>query len=210
MEITRNIKSLADRGEIISSDSGVIIHGYSTKPNEGNGEDKNTNYSLVYLGEDCEYQIKSHYNLTNDTELFILGIDSPNKDAKSPINVYNYGVYLKDGTYLDHNEICKESKIIISSPITAPDLIKFEDALYFSDMGYDIYDENNKFYNDQCSSASINGNDIILSDRKKDFFPSDVSLCNDSCTYNQIDYNSKRFSCECDLSYNFSQKKYFE
>ena len=206
MEITRNIKSLADRGEIISSDSGVIIHGYSTKPNEGNCEDKNTNYSLVYLGEDCEYQIKSHYNLSNDTELYILGIDSPNKDAKSPINVYNYGVYLKDGTYLDHNEICKESKIIISSPITAPDLIKFEDALYFSDMGYDIYDENNKFYNDQCSSASINGNDIILSDRKKDFFPSDVSLCNDSCTYNQIDYNSKRFSCECDLSYNFSQK----
>jgi DNA ligase-4 len=124
------------------------------------------NYSLVYLG-DCEYKLKSYYNLSNNTELFILGIDSPNKDAASSINVYNYGVYLSNGSLLDHNEACKESKISISSPIKNPDLIKLDEAVYFSDLGYDIFDEKSNFYSDTCSAASIGGNDIILSDRKK-------------------------------------------
>ena len=160
----------------------------------------------MYLG-DFENKIKSFYNLPNDTELFILGIDSPNKDTTSSINVYNYGVYLENGTLLDHKEACKESKIAISTPIKNPDLIKLDEAVYFSDLGYDIFDENSQFYKDTCSSASIDGNDIVLSDRKKDFYPEGISLCNDSCTYNQIDLDSKRFTCECDLSYNYSEKK---
>ena len=205
IEMTKNIKSMSDNGETITTSSGVIIHGYSTKSKDKTDEDKNGNYSLVNLG-DCEYKLKSFYNLSNDTELFILGIDSPNKDTTSPVNVYNYGIYLQDGTLLNHNEVCKDSKISISSPITNPDLLKLEEAVHFSELGYDIFDENSNFYNDYCASASIGGNDIILSDRKKDFYPANVSLCNDSCIYSLIDLNSKRFTCECDLSYNFSNK----
>ena len=204
-ELTSNIKSIAESGQIISTESGVIIHGYSTSSDDNSNEDKDSNYSLVYLG-DCEYKIKSYYHLPNDTELFILGIDSPNKDFSSSIGVYNYGVYLENRTLLDHNEACKDTKIAISSPITNPDLVKLDDAAYFSDMGYDIFDEGSNFYKDQCSSAAIDGNDIVLSDRKKDFYPAEVSLCNDSCVYSQVDLNSKRFTCECDLSFNYSQK----
>ena len=204
-ELTDNIKSLSESGEIISTESGVIIRGYSTKSDNQNQEEKDSNYSLVYLG-DCEYKIKTYYNLQNDTELFILGIDSPNKDITSSTSVYNYGVYLENGTLLDHNEACKDTKIAISSPITNPELVKLDEAIYFNDLGYDIFDEESSFYKDQCSSASIDGNDIILSDRKKDFYPAEVSLCNDSCIYSQVDLNSKRFTCECDLSYNYSAK----
>ena len=205
-ELTNNIKSLSETGEIISTDSGIIIRGYSTNSKNEKTENKNANYSLVYLG-DCENKIKSFYNLPNDTELFILGIDSPNKDTTSSINVYNYGVYLENGTLLDHKEACKEAKIAISTPIKNPDLIKLDEAVYFSDLGYDIFDENSQFYKDTCSSASIDGNDIVLSDRKKDFYSEGISLCNDSCTYNQIDLDSKRFTCECDLSYNYPEKR---
>lgn len=204
-EITQNIKSLSESGEIISTNSGIIIHAYSSNPKEEKNKEKNANYSLVYL-HDCEYKIKSYYNISNDTKLYILGIDSPNKDIKSSVNVYNFGIYLEDGTLLPHSEICKNTKIEISSPISNTDLIKLEEAIYFSNLGYDIYDENSLFYNDICSAASINGNDIILSDRKKDFFPEGVSLCNDSCTYSQVDLETKRFSCSCDLNYNFSEK----
>ena len=204
-EMTKNIKSMSDNGETITTSSGVIIHGYSTKSKDKTDEDKNGNYSLVNL-VDCEYKLKTFYNLSNDTELFILGIDSPNKDPTSPVNVYNYGVYFENGTLLNHNEVCKDSKISISSPITNPDLLKLEEAEHFSELGYDIFDENSNFYNDYCASASIGGNDIILSDRKKDFYPANVSLCNDSCHYSLIDLSSKRFTCECDLSYNFSDK----
>ena len=204
-QFTNNIKSMSDSGQIISTNSGIIIHGYSTKPNSEKTEDKNANYSMVYLG-DCEFKIKSFYNLPNDTELFILGIDSPNKDILSSTNVYNFAVYLENGTLLDHSEACKESKIAISSPIINSDLVKIEEANYFSDMGFDIFDESSDFYNDRCAAASIGGNDIILSDRKKDFYPEGVSLCNDSCTYSKVDLNSERFVCECDLNYNYSKK----
>ena len=203
LEMTQNIKAISDTGQTLYTESGIIIHGYSTKSNQG--DDKNSNYSLVNLG-DCEYKLKLHYNLSNDTELFILGIDSPNKDPTFPISVYNYGVYLEDGTLLNHSEICSDSKISISSPITNPELLKLEEAAYFSDLGYDIFDSNSDFYNDNCAPASIGGNDIIIADRKKDFYPNNISLCNDSCVYSQIDLNSRRFTCECDLSYNYSEQ----
>ena len=48
------------------------------------------------------------------------------------------------------------------------------------EMNYDIYNESSDFYTDTCAPASISGNDITLTDRKTDFFPSNVSLCNDS------------------------------
>ena len=205
--LTKNIQSFSENQNGIETPSGIIIRGYSTTSINNNEDiDKDAKYSLVYLG-DCEYKLKAYYNLSNDTELFILGIDSPSKDTSALTNVYNYGVYLADGTLLDHTNVCKESKISISSPITNPELVKLNEASYFNDLGYDIFDENSNFYTDNCAPASINGNDIVLKDRKSDFYPSGVSLCNDSCYYSQVDFNSKRFTCECDAAYNFSQTK---
>ena len=202
--LTKNIKTMSENNEVIEAGSGIIIRGYSTSDAE-ESIDEDAKYSLVNLG-DCEYKLKSYYNLSNETELFILGIDSPNKDKSASTNIYNYGVYLEDGTLLDHIHVCKESKISLSSPIINPELIKLNEASYFSENGYDIFDENSIFYSDICAPASIDGNDIILSDRRKDFYPSNISLCNDSCYYSQVDFNTKRFTCECDLVYNFSDK----
>ena len=52
MEIVQNIKIMSQNGQTIFTNSGIIIHGYSTKCNKE--EDKNSNYSFVNLG-DCEY-----------------------------------------------------------------------------------------------------------------------------------------------------------
>jgi len=200
-DITKNIKSMSGNNTIISTESGIIIRGYST--NSDSEIDSDAKYSLVDLG-DCEDKIREYYNLDKDTELFILGIDSPNKNKSYTTSVYNYGVYLENGTLLDHTTACKDTKISVSSVITNPDLVNLEKASYFSDIGYDIYNESSSFYTDNCAPASIDGNDITLSDRKKDFYPSNVSLCNDSCSYSKVDLETKRFTCECDISYNFS------
>ena len=96
-ELTKKIKTLSENEEIISTDSGIIIHAYSTNSDNDKPLDKNSNYSLVNLG-DCEYKLKLYYNLSNKTELFILGID--------------YGVYLEDGTLLEHNKSVKNQKFL--------------------------------------------------------------------------------------------------
>ena len=204
-ELTANIKTISESGKVIKK-SEIIINAYPTSSqNNDPPKEKEVKYSLVYLG-DCENKIKLYYNLSNDTQLYILGIDSPNKDKSSSTNVYNYGVYLEDGTLLDHNLACQDSKISISSHISNPELVKLDDAVYFSDLGYDIFDKNSSFYSDNCAPVSINGNDIIISDRKKDFFPNNISLCNDSCYYSSVDLNSERFTCECNLNNNNTKK----
>ena len=50
-------------------------------------------------------------------EIYIFGIDSPNKNDCYASTVYNYEVLLENGTQLDYLSICEGTKISISSAI---------------------------------------------------------------------------------------------
>ena len=203
-EIINNIKEMSDNNELISLDNGIIINVYNSKKSYKIEITPETNYSIVYLGE-CEQLLKKYYNLPEFTELYILGIDSPNKNKNSSTNVYNFEVYLDNGTKLEYLSICKDETIKISSVIMNEELINLENASYFSEFGYDIYDDQSSFYTSNCAPAYIDENDITLNDRKKYYYPNNISLCNQSCNYIGVDYNNKRFICECELNYNFSE-----
>ena len=43
---------------------------------------------------------------------------------------------------------------------------------------------------------------MILSDRKKDIFPNNVTLCKSNCQYKSMDYETQRIICECNLNKN--------
>ena len=94
---------------------------------------------------------------------------------------------------------CKDLTLSISSSIKNKDSVNVDKASQFNNDGYDIYNESDDFYVDICSPASDNGNDITLSDRKKYYYPSNVSICNEGCTYNNINFETNRFECECDI-----------
>ena len=200
---TNNIKKLAENNISITTESGITIRGYSTKSVDEEIE-KDVSYSLVYLGE-CEDKLREYYKIPDFIDIFIFGIDTPNKNKSYVTTVYNYEVYLDNGTQLDYLDVCDGTKISISSAIVNTDLIKYDEASYFSGLGYDIYNNSNLFFTDVCSPASINGNDITLEDRKKYFSISNISLCNESCYYSSINYTTKRFTCECDTVYNYSE-----
>ena len=206
-EIISNLKNMSENNHTFSISPKISINIY-TKKTTNSVLSEHSNLSIIYLNE-CETLLLDYYNLTNDTILYIIGIDSPNKNTSYVVNVYNYGVFLESGYQLDHLKVCKDSKITISSPIKDSSSIKLDEASYFSDLGYgyDIYDKNNSFYNDRCAPASIDGNDITLSDRVKDFYPSNYNLCNDSCKYNSTDLVNQRFICICDLNYNYSDNE---
>jgi len=203
-QIINNIKNISENIRTISVSPNISINVYTTKT-AYNFSLTHTNLSIIFLNQ-CEQLLLDYYNLTNDTTLYIIGIDSPNKNKSYVIDVYNYGVFLENGFQLDHLNVCQNEKITIVSPIKDTDSIKIEEAKYFSDFGYDIYNASNMFYTEYCAPASINGNDITLVDRKNDFYPSDYILCNESCEYTDINFNTNRFICECNLSYNFSEE----
>ena len=202
--IAKNIKEMADSNQIISKGSNITINAYSVEKYKNIEITSETIYSILYLGQ-CENLLRRYYNLSESIELYILGIESPNKQKDHSTNVYNYGVFLDNGTQLDHLSICKNETIKISSVIVDTESVKLENASYFSQFGYDIYDEKSSFYTDSCSPAYIDGKDLTLKDRKKYYYPHNVSLCNDSCHYIDVDLQNKRFTCECELTYNFSE-----
>ena len=48
----------------------------------------------------------------------------------------------------------------------------------------------------------IYGNDLTLKDRKRYYYLEDISLCNESCHYINVNYTNQRFICECEIVYN--------
>ena len=174
-DYTNNIKKFAENNTSITTELGITIHGYSTKSVDEEIE-KDVSYSLVYLGE-CEDKLRKYYKIPDYVDIFIFGIDTPNKNKSYVTTVYNYEVYLDNGTQLDYLDVCDGTKISISSA--------------------------NSFFTDVCSPVSIDGNDITLEDRKKYFSTSNISLCNESCYYSSINYTTKRFTCECYTIYNY-------
>ena len=134
---TNNIKQLAENKTSITTESGIIISGYSTKSVDEEIE-KGVTHSLVYLGE-CEDKLREYYKIPDFMDIFIFGIDTPNKNKSYATTVYNYEVYLDNGTQLDFPNVCDGTKISLSSAIIDTDLIKYDEASYFSELGYDIY-----------------------------------------------------------------------
>ena len=201
-ELKNNIKYISEIDEPIMTRPDIIIKGYSTNSIYEKIQN-NANYSIINLGE-CVNKLKIYYNLSNDTELYIFGVDSPSKNKSYITSVYNYEVLLENGTQIDHYKVCKDNKITVSSLIRNTSLAKLDEAIYFSEFGYDIYNKSSRFYTDNCAPASINGNDITLEDRIREFYPSNISICNESCYYISVNFTSKRFICECELEYNFS------
>ena len=111
--IELNVKNISDNNLFIIPSPNITIKAYSTeiKINE-----ITSNFSYIELGE-CETELRQYYNFQNDTILYILGIETPNKNKKSSVNVYNYGVYLGNGTQLNIS-LCSIEKITIYSTIT--------------------------------------------------------------------------------------------
>ena len=79
--------------------------------------------------------------------------------------------------------------------------MNYEKAEIFESQGYNIYNLSSDFYNDKCTRANINENDIVIEDRIEDIYPHNISFCPNKCQLNYVDITSKRFNCSCNVSF---------
>ena len=200
-EYVKTLESIENDDDIIPiiTPSGVVLNAFSSEADIEKLIDKYPNLTFVDLGE-CKDKLIESYNLLPLTKIYIIGIDTPNLYGNSSINVFNYELYLKNGTQLDNLSSCDRLKIILSSNINDLDLVKFYKAKdFYEEDKYDIYNKSDIFYIDRCASAEDEGNDITLEDRFKYYYPN-VSICNEGCIYKQVDYKKKRFVCNCNAN----------
>ena len=100
-QVINNVKNISENIQTISVSPNITINVYTSKT-ANNFSLTHTNLSIIFLNQ-CEQLLLDYYNLTNDTTLYIIGIDSPNKNKSYMINVYNYGIFLENGFQLDNN-----------------------------------------------------------------------------------------------------------
>ena len=158
------------------------------------------NLTYIDFSQDTKKGLLVKYNLDEEKDkIFVLIIDPSNNNLDN-IKNYDYKFILENGTFLDLNKIKEDLYINVSVPITEFSLPNFNYCLYFAEQGYDIYNKKGNFYNDLCAPAYLYENDLILTDRKKDIYPNNATLCKDNCQYKSVNIEEKRIICECNLN----------
>ena len=161
------------------------------------------NKTFIQINQETYQFLLDKFNLSGENiKIFIKMEEYPSNDPRQVTDDYNYKFILENGMELDLNEIKEDFYVDVSLPIRNLDAANFYYTKYFSKKGFDIYDKNGDFYNNYCSPVSINGNDIIIKDRKKDIYPNNITLCKENCNYSSVNVEEERIICSCNLFIN--------
>ena len=186
---------------VIEVDDNYVFH-LTNEVNElksllENSENK-YNLSKIDLGN-CEQLLKAEYDIQYNLSLIILKFEKlTNIASEKNVQYEIYEPYNK--TKLDLS-ICQNSSIDLYIPIKLSNEVQnlYEDL---QEYGYDLFNINDAFYQDICTPYKTkNGTDILLSDRKTDYYynNNNVTACQTNCEYSLYSYESKLLKCECNV-----------
>ena len=122
------------------------------------------------------------------------------------IDQVEYKIYDQNDYEIDLS-VCQDVEISIEYKIKDTSLINLQEALSFQDIGVDVFNLKDDFFNDICYSFSDSNSssDMILSDRVSDIFQN-VSLCGDGCEYQSINYETNSANCKCEVKKEINTK----
>ena len=151
---------------------------------------------------ECEYTLRNYYNISNQSIISFFQIELPNPNKQSLINQVEYQVYDEYKNILDLS-ICNNSNIKIFHGIKSNSGLNISLLNSFKDTDINIFNISDDFFNDVCFPYRENGNDMILEDRIKDIYQN-YSLCEEDCSFENIDLNNMLIECKCNIKQNIS------
>ena len=155
----------------------------TTSTNQKNN--KYNNISTINLG-DCENRLKQIYKIDPSLSLIIFKLDYYSPGLLIPIISYEI-FHPENKSKLDLN-YCKDIFVELNIPVSID-----EDNLY-------KYDPNSDYYNDECTqSTSEDGTDILISDRQSEYNNNNLSLCQNNCSFNGYEKDTKKVLCDCEV-----------
>ena len=196
MNITKNFRNLITKLDV-NENTNIVINGnnvvYQVISSEEMDDNLDKNISIIDFGE-CEEKLKKVFGIDY---ILILQIDIFVSTSTNIVMKYEvYNPYTLEKIDLS---ICNDMTINTYLPYAIPD----EDLdLYvqLQELGYDLYNPNDSFYQDYCSPyATVNKTDVLLSDRRLDYYKN-ISFCEEGCTYKNYDYIYKKVQCECQIN----------
>ena len=191
----------SDENSVVIKGEDNIVFQLTTTENElnilnGNYENE-YNLSIIDLG-DCETLLKNKYEIDEDSNLIILKSEQiTNISAQKNVQYEIYNPNNKTEK-LDIS-ICSNTSINLYLPII---LSEKSQRLYddLNKYGYDLFNIKDKFYQDICTPYTTeNKTDILLSDRKNDFYNPNETACQSNCEYSGYLSNLNLLKCECNI-----------
>ena len=207
-------------GVVIKRPDNTVYHVTNTKTELELLKNKSNNLqnlSIIDLGE-CESILKQRYNISESDSLIL--IKNEQKASKASEKKFNFDVYEPYNKTKLNISICDETSINLYIPV---ELSQENKKIYeqMKESGYDMFNINDPFYQDICIPFdSINGTDILLSDRVDYIYNNDDTQCQSNCQFSHYSIESQYMNCSCSTNKNtnydnnkkdkFSAKKIYE
>jgi len=195
-ELYRQLKLMVTKNtnKIIETEN--VIFQISSLEEQKNSN--NPNISSIDLGV-CEQLLKTQEGLSDEDNLIVFKIDIKNEDLSS--TYVQYELYNPKTLKRISIGVCTDISISVKVPVNLDESSK---SLYdsLSQLGYNLFDLNDSFYNDICSTYTTeNGTDLTLADRKNLIYDSNgnVSMCQDGCSYQYYNLTTKKAKCNCQV-----------
>ena len=164
------------------------VYQLTSSDNQNNNE--YNNYSVILLG-DCEKKLKEYYNINDNRTLIIFKQEYFEEGSLIPI--IDYEIYYPYENKKLNLSICEEIPIGIVIPVKIN-----ESEIYKYNLSSD-------YYNDVCFSYTTEkGTDIILTDRKNEYYKKNLALCEDNCDFVRYDNRTKKAICQCKVKSTFT------
>jgi len=145
----------------------------------------------------CEQILRKYYNMSEEEIITILQVEINRANEQILTNQIEYEFYDEEKKKLDLS-LCKDVPIKVHYEIKDSSLINTTMVNYYSELGIDIFNSKDSFFNDICYPFSNENSDIILKDRILDIYQN-YSVCDNGCTYEKIDIESMSVTCSCEV-----------
>ena len=155
------------------------------------------NLSMIDISN-CENLLRQENGIDGNTPLIILKFEKLTNVA-SEKNV-QYEIFNPNNKSKLDLSICKSTSIDLYIPIQLSEKTQnlYEDL---QESGYNLFNINDSFYQDICSTyKSENNTDVLLTDRKNDFYSINETMCQSNCKYSDYSVESKYLKCECSIT----------
>ena len=163
---------------------------------------ENTAQTSILDISECSEILKKKYGLPEEEDLMIIKGDTLKELSNYFENQVDYQIFSYSlGAFLPLSD-CKEQNVqttVINpfSPILLSSQFQMKTDAVISN-GYDAFDSESPFYNDVCTPfTNENGNDVLLDERRTDYFSETLNICEKGCTFKEYNASTNLYSCSC-------------
>ena len=146
----------------------------------------------------CLSKIRSAHPEISQNSPFTILLLNIEKTKQTEYKIYNS----ENGKELS-KEPCSGDKITVTVNIENVENINITQAKHFADLGINVYNFSDPFFNDICFEYTAeNGKDVTLKDRKKNYYQN-VSLCENDCELESVNLDTLEANCSCNVKTDF-------